>query len=49
MAMSIFILWYIINIFLGKRRNEDIALSWARAFACDGGVLERNFSLLSPG
>lgn len=48
-AIGTFMVWYIINIFLGKRRNEEIALTWARAFACDGGLLERNFALLSPG
>lgn len=43
------LVFYGINVFLGKQRNEMIALSWARAFVSEGAVFEKNFSLLGVG
>mmetsp|Transcript_16567 Transcript_16567/g.56472 ORF Transcript_16567/g.56472 Transcript_16567/m.56472 type:complete len:507 (+) Transcript_16567:68-1588(+) len=39
---------YAVQYFLGKSANEAIARRWAALFAGEGGVLERNFSLLGP-
>lgn len=40
---------YAINIYLGRKRNDAIALTWAQQFCDDGAVLDRNFSLLGTG
>jgi len=48
-AMVAFLAAYIVNFFLGKRKNEAVALEWANAFCSEGAVMERNFSLLGPG
>lgn len=40
---------YAVNVFIGKQRNEAIALAWARNFVSEGAVFEKNFSLLGVG
>lgn len=40
---------YGINIFIGRKRNDTIALAWAKQFCDDGAVLDRNFSLIGTG
>lgn len=42
----VFIAIYLLNILWGKIQNEALALSWAQTFIAEGGVLEKNFSLL---
>lgn len=44
-----FLIIFIINYFVGKRRNELIALSWASTFATKDSIFEKNFSLLGTG
>lgn len=48
-AAAVCLVIYAINVFVGKSSNEAIALAWARAYVSEGGVLEKNFSLLGPG
>lgn len=40
---------YAINIYLGRKQNDEVALAWAAQFCEDGAVLDRNFSLLGTG
>jgi hypothetical protein len=40
---------YAVNIYLGRKQNDAIALAWAAQFCDDGEVLDRNFSLLGTG
>jgi hypothetical protein len=42
----VFLLAFLVNIWLGKKKNETLALAWARAFCQDGALLDRQFSLL---
>ena len=40
---------YAVNIYLGRKQNDEVALAWAAQFCDDGAVLDRNFSLLGTG
>jgi hypothetical protein len=40
---------YAVNIYLGRKKNDQVALAWAAQFCDDGAVLDRNFSLLGTG
>ncbi|KAI4342248.1 hypothetical protein MLD38_026892 [Melastoma candidum] len=44
-----FLVVFGINYFMGKKKNEDIALAWARKFATKDSIFEKNFSLLGVG
>eukprot|EP00252_Welwitschia_mirabilis_P008420 TRINITY_DN2025_c0_g1_i1.p1 TRINITY_DN2025_c0_g1~~TRINITY_DN2025_c0_g1_i1.p1 ORF type:complete len:484 (-),score=96.16 TRINITY_DN2025_c0_g1_i1:187-1638(-) len=44
-----FLIAFAINFFVGKRRNERIALAWTAQFATKNGIFEKNFSLLGTG
>lgn len=45
----LFLIVYVIFFFKGRAANDAIATAWADAFAREGGILERNFSLLGGG
>ena len=49
MVALVCVAFYIINIFVGRRRNDKAALAWATAFCNPGCLLDRNFALLGPG
>lgn len=40
---------YAVNIYMGRKKNDEVALAWAAQFCDDGAVLDRNFSLLGTG
>ncbi|KAF8411852.1 hypothetical protein HHK36_004411 [Tetracentron sinense] len=44
-----FLIAFIVNYFVGKRENENIALAWATQFATKDSIFEKNFSLLGTG
>lgn len=46
---GVFLIAFMINYFIGKRENENIALAWAAKFATKGSIFEKNFSLLGIG
>eukprot|EP00193_Tetraselmis_chui_P013432 CAMPEP_0177787980 /NCGR_PEP_ID=MMETSP0491_2-20121128/21835_1 /TAXON_ID=63592 /ORGANISM="Tetraselmis chuii, Strain PLY429" /LENGTH=457 /DNA_ID=CAMNT_0019309473 /DNA_START=276 /DNA_END=1649 /DNA_ORIENTATION=- len=48
-AALAFLVIYVINFFIGKSKNEEIALAWANTFCTPGAIMERNFSLLGTG
>lgn len=39
---------YIVNIFIGKRKNEHVAITWAREYCEEGEMMDRNFALIGP-
>ncbi|KAI3426128.1 hypothetical protein D9Q98_008507 [Chlorella vulgaris] len=43
-----FLLAFLANIFIGRRRNEALAVAWTTELVAPGGVLDRNFALLGP-
>lgn len=49
LAAVVCLLLYTINIFIGKKGNEKVAIAWAKAFATPNSILDKNFSLLGPG
>ena len=49
MVALVCIALYVMNIFVGRRRNDKAALAWATAFCNPGCLLDRNFALLGPG
>ena len=49
MAMAVFIICYVINIWVGRARNTDVAMAFAKAYCQpEGSLLERNFSQVGP-
>lgn len=46
---GVFLIAFMINYFIGKHENENIALAWAAKFATKGSIFEKNFSLLGIG
>lgn len=44
-----FLAAFLVNLFVGRRRNEQLALAWTTELVAADGVLDRNFSLLGPG
>ncbi|KAL4424643.1 hypothetical protein ABPG77_002261 [Micractinium sp. CCAP 211/92] len=44
-----FLATFLVNLFVGRRRNEQLALAWTTQLVAPDGVLDRNFSLLGPG
>ncbi|WOK94565.1 hypothetical protein Cni_G03269 [Canna indica] len=44
-----FLICFTLNYFIGKRRNEAIALAWASKFATMDSIFDKNFSILSTG
>eukprot|EP00271_Cylindrocystis_brebissonii_P011871 TRINITY_DN29859_c0_g1_i1.p1 TRINITY_DN29859_c0_g1~~TRINITY_DN29859_c0_g1_i1.p1 ORF type:complete len:533 (+),score=90.73 TRINITY_DN29859_c0_g1_i1:32-1600(+) len=48
-ATVIFLILYGINFWFGKQANEKVAVAWARQFAAENSVFEKNFSLLGTG
>ncbi|PIN26951.1 hypothetical protein CDL12_00308 [Handroanthus impetiginosus] len=44
-----FLIVFTINYFTGKRENENLALAWARKFATENSIFDKNFSLLGVG
>ncbi|XWS62423.1 hypothetical protein CRYUN_Cryun06bG0009400 [Craigia yunnanensis] len=44
-----FLIAFIINYFIGKRENENLALAWAAKYATKGSIFEKNFSLVGVG
>ena len=43
------IIAYTANIFIGRRKNDQIAQAWARAFCLPGGIVEKNFHMVGIG
>ncbi|KAI7840816.1 hypothetical protein COHA_005462 [Chlorella ohadii] len=44
-----FLLAFLVNLVIGRRRNERLALAWTAELVAPDGVLDRNFALLGPG
>ncbi|KAL3538515.1 hypothetical protein ACH5RR_001881 [Cinchona calisaya] len=44
-----FLVLFIINYFIGKNENENIALNWVVRFASKDSIFDKNFSLLGIG
>lgn len=44
-----FLIMFIINYFMGRRENENLALAWATKFATKDSIVDKNFSLLGVG
>lgn len=44
-----FLLTFLVNMLIGRRRNERLALAWTAELVAPDGVLDRNFALLGPG
>jgi hypothetical protein len=44
LAFLVFIALYLVNMLIGSSRNERLAMAWARHFAGEDGLLDRNFS-----
>ncbi|MCO5606615.1 hypothetical protein L7F22_060803 [Adiantum nelumboides] len=42
----LFLLFFAVAYFLGKKENENIALAWAAQFAGKNGIFDKNFSFL---
>lgn len=40
---------FAINIYIGKLRNEHLALEWAQKYVTEDSIFSRNFSLIGPG
>ena len=43
-VMVVFIICYIVNIWIGRAKNKDIAMAFARTYCPEGCLLDRNFS-----
>ncbi|KAH7438521.1 hypothetical protein KP509_04G018600 [Ceratopteris richardii] len=43
---TLFLIFFAIAYFVGKKENEKIALAWIAAYACKDGILDKNFSLM---
>lgn len=48
MAMAVFIICYIINIWVGRARNTDVAMAFGKTYCPEGSLLDRNFSQVGP-
>jgi hypothetical protein len=48
-ALAVLAVVYAVNIYMGRKSNDEVALAWAAQFCDDGEVLDRNFSLLGTG
>eukprot|EP00891_Asterochloris_glomerata_P004240 jgi/Astpho2/4240/fgenesh1_pg.00064_%23_48_t len=48
LVAAVAIVLYAVNIYLGRNQNEAIVLDWAKTCCSEGGILERNFSVLGP-
>jgi hypothetical protein len=48
-AAIAFLLAFLVNMLIGRRRNERLALAWTAELVAPDGVLDRNFALLGPG
>ncbi|KAL3693394.1 hypothetical protein R1sor_007045 [Riccia sorocarpa] len=48
-AGTLFLIAYLTYYFIGRKRNEKLALAWATHFACKDGIFDKNFSLLGTG
>ncbi|KAL2634188.1 hypothetical protein R1flu_005667 [Riccia fluitans] len=46
---TLFLIAYVTFYFIGRKRNEKLALAWATHFACKDGIFDKNFSLLGTG
>ncbi|EFN56107.1 hypothetical protein CHLNCDRAFT_51730 [Chlorella variabilis] len=44
-----FLLAFLVNLAVGRGRNERLAVAWTTELVAPDGVLDRNFSLLGPG
>uniref|UniRef100_A0A804PMF6 Uncharacterized protein n=1 Tax=Zea mays TaxID=4577 RepID=A0A804PMF6_MAIZE len=44
-----FLIYFVLNYFMGKRQNENIALAWATKFTTRDSIFDKNFSLLGTG
>ena len=48
-AMAVFIICYVINIWVGRARNTDVAMAFAKTYCQpEGSLLDRNFSQVGP-
>ena len=47
-AMAVLIIFYVINIWVGRARNTDVAMAFARTYCPVGSLLDRNFSQVGP-
>ena len=48
MAMAVFIICYIVNIWIGRATNTDVAMAFAKTYCPEGSLLDRNFSQVGP-
>lgn len=46
---GVFLIAFVVNYFIGKRENENIALAWVTKFAVRGSIFDKNFSLVGVG
>lgn len=46
---GVFFIAFVVNYFIGKRENENIALAWVTKFAVRGSIFDKNFSLVGVG
>lgn len=43
-VMSVFIICYIANIWVGRARNTEVAMAFAKTYCAEGSLLDRHFS-----
>ena len=48
-AFLVFLVFYGINVYIGRTKNEQIALSWAGEYCGDKCLFHNNFTQLGPG
>lgn len=48
LGMGLLLLCYIANIWIGRAKNTDVAMAFARTFCPEGSLLDRNFSQVGP-
>lgn len=48
MAMAAFIICYVINIWVGRARNTDVAMAFTNTYCPEGSLLARHFSQVGP-
>ena len=48
MVMAAFIICYVINIWVGRARNTDVAMAFTKTYCPEGSLLARHFSQVGP-
>ena len=48
LAMAVFIICYVINIWIGRAKNTEVAMAFAKIYCPYGSLLDRNFSQVGP-